>query len=143
MRLPVETRDELQRLFVERFYFGCEGDDPVTGSDSEPPHSWVEANHRFLTAAPDVVRRHVSGEDAEAAARGREQIAAGMPAPPALDGIAAAFGLSDFERDVLLLCAGVELDTAVARACATAQGDPGRPYATFSLAMGTLPMAMG
>ena len=41
-----------------------------------------------------------------------------MPSPPALDGIAEGFGLSDFERDMLLLCAGVELDTAVASACA-------------------------
>jgi predicted TIM-barrel fold metal-dependent hydrolase len=31
-RLPVATADELQRLFVDRFFFGCEGDDPVTAS---------------------------------------------------------------------------------------------------------------
>jgi len=31
-RLPVASKDELQRLFVDRFYFGCEGDDPVTAS---------------------------------------------------------------------------------------------------------------
>ncbi len=31
-RLQVSSRDELQQLFVERFYFGCEGDDPVTAS---------------------------------------------------------------------------------------------------------------
>jgi predicted TIM-barrel fold metal-dependent hydrolase len=31
-RLPVTTTDELQRLFVDRFFFGCEGDDPVTAS---------------------------------------------------------------------------------------------------------------
>jgi hypothetical protein len=31
-RLPVHTAEELQRLFVDRFYFGCEGDDPVTAS---------------------------------------------------------------------------------------------------------------
>jgi hypothetical protein len=30
--LPVASKDELQRLFVDRFYFGCEGDDPVTTS---------------------------------------------------------------------------------------------------------------
>jgi predicted TIM-barrel fold metal-dependent hydrolase len=30
--LDVTTKDELRRLFVERFYFGCEGDDPVTAS---------------------------------------------------------------------------------------------------------------
>jgi hypothetical protein len=64
-----------------------------------------------------------------------------MPAPPALEGIAEAFGLSGFERDVLLLCAGVELDANVSQACATAQGDPGRKYASFSLAMAVLPDA--
>jgi predicted TIM-barrel fold metal-dependent hydrolase len=30
--LPVTTTDELRRLFVDRFYFGCEGDDPVMAS---------------------------------------------------------------------------------------------------------------
>jgi hypothetical protein len=30
--LPVASKDELRRLFAERFYFGCEGDDPVTAS---------------------------------------------------------------------------------------------------------------
>jgi hypothetical protein len=103
--------------------------------------NWVDANHRYLTAALDVVRRQVAGEDTNAAVRLRDELRAGMPAPPAHDGVTAAFGLSGFERDVLLLCAGVELDTAVARACAIAQGDPARQYATFSLAMATLPDA--
>ena len=31
-RLALSTADELRRLFVERFYFGCEGDDPVMPS---------------------------------------------------------------------------------------------------------------
>jgi predicted TIM-barrel fold metal-dependent hydrolase len=30
--LAISSADELQRLFVDRFYFGCEGDDPVTAS---------------------------------------------------------------------------------------------------------------
>ena len=30
--LHVSTADELQQLFVDRFYFGCEGDDPVMPS---------------------------------------------------------------------------------------------------------------
>jgi predicted TIM-barrel fold metal-dependent hydrolase len=37
--LPVTTKDELQRLFVERFYFGCEGDDPVTASAFDSVHN--------------------------------------------------------------------------------------------------------
>ncbi len=55
--------------------------------------------------------------------------------PPALLLLSRQLGLSDFERDILLLCLGVELDTRVAGMCAFAQDDPGRPYPTFALAM--------
>jgi len=58
----------------------------------------------------------------------------GEPAP-ALLLLSRQLGLSDFERDVLLLCVGVELDTRIASLCARAQDDPGRPYPTFALAM--------
>jgi hypothetical protein len=61
--------------------------------------------------------------------------------PPALENLCVAFGLSPFERDVLLLCAGVELDSTVAPLCAAAQGDPSRTYPTFSLALAALPDA--
>src|SRR5579864_4107264 len=37
--LRVSTSDELRRLFVERFYFGCEGDDPVTASAFDARHN--------------------------------------------------------------------------------------------------------
>ena len=57
----------------------------------------------------------------------------------ALDNLCAAFSLSAFERDILLLCAGVELDSAFAAACVEASGDPRRSSPTFSLALATLP----
>jgi predicted TIM-barrel fold metal-dependent hydrolase len=38
-RLPVESARELQQLFVDRFYFGCEGDDPVTASAFDAPRN--------------------------------------------------------------------------------------------------------
>jgi hypothetical protein len=50
-----------------------------------------------------------------------------------------AFRLSPFERDALLLCAGMELDSTFAGLCAAAQGDPARAYPTFSLALAALP----
>ena len=56
----------------------------------------------------------------------------------AIDWLTAAFGLSGFERDLLLLCAGAEMDAELARACALAHGDTGRPWVTFSLALATL-----
>jgi len=61
--------------------------------------------------------------------------------PPALQALQVAFRLSSFERDLLLLCAGIELDSTVAPLCAAAQGDPLRTYPTFSLALAALPDA--
>lgn len=54
---------------------------------------------------------------------------------PALTTLAQRLGLSDFERDVLLLCAAMELDTRTAVLCAQAQHDASKPYPTFALAM--------
>jgi hypothetical protein len=58
-----------------------------------------------------------------------------MVPPPALHVLAQRLGLSAFERDVLLLCVAMELDTSIAGLCAQAQGDPSRPYPTFALAL--------
>lgn len=56
----------------------------------------------------------------------------------ALDRLCALFALSAFERDVLLMCAGMELDAACAAAVERAQNG-GPP--TFSLALASLPEA--
>ena len=102
---------------------------------------WVEANQQFLTAALAVVAGWLMGEDVRDRVQRRDRARTQMASPPALDRIAEGFGLSHFERETLLLCAGVELDTTVASACASAHGDPVRRYATFSLAMAALPDA--
>lgn len=54
---------------------------------------------------------------------------------PALELLAERLGLSAFERDTLLLCAAMELDTRIAGLCARAQQDASRPYPNFALAM--------
>ncbi|HEY9850978.1 MAG TPA: ATP-binding protein [Leptolyngbyaceae cyanobacterium] len=51
------------------------------------------------------------------------------------------FSLSNFERDLLLLCAGMELDANFINLCANAHGDSQMSYPTFSLAMSLLPAA--
>ena len=56
-----------------------------------------------------------------------------MP-PPALIMLSRLFGLNEFEKNVLLLCASTEMDTRIAGLCAQAQDDPARPYPTFALA---------
>jgi len=57
---------------------------------------------------------------------------------PALAMLAERLGLSPFERDLLLLCIGMELDTRFPALCAQAQHDPSRPYPTFALAFAVL-----
>ncbi len=104
------------------------------------PSDWTEANQAFLAAALGRVKALLTR-------RGDAQVAAdaALPAfvgqPPALERIARGFGLSRFERDLLLLCAGVELDAEMAALCAQAAGDPARAHPTFSLALGALPEA--
>jgi hypothetical protein len=101
--------------------------------------TWQSANQAQLVAAlarvKALLRRHAEPGDNGAADAGDDA------RPPALEELCAAFGLSPFERDVLLLCAGAELDAAFGPLCAAAQGDPSRPWPTFSLALAALPEA--
>jgi hypothetical protein len=59
----------------------------------------------------------------------------GFEPPPGALMLSRLLQLSRFERNVLLLCAGMELDTRIAGLCARAQDDPSRPYPTLALAM--------
>lgn len=54
--------------------------------------------------------------------------------PPAAVILARQFGLSRFERDILMLCAALELDGKTAALCAKA-ALAARPYPTFALAL--------
>jgi AAA+ superfamily predicted ATPase len=55
--------------------------------------------------------------------------------PPALLLLARTLGLSSFDQNILLLCAAMEQDSRIAGLCAKAQGNTGRPYPTFALAL--------
>lgn len=61
-----------------------------------------------------------------------------IAAPQALEQLCDTFGLSTFERDLVLLCAGMELDAEFLGLCAEVQGDPQKPHPTFSLALNIL-----
>lgn len=89
------------------------------------------ATHKEQEEWPDF-----SGAENELAA-----LAASMTAPPAIEKLTLVFGLSSFERDILLLCAGMELDPGISDAIASIQGDAGLYQPTFGLALATLPEA--
>jgi hypothetical protein len=73
--------------------------------------------------------------DGVAEARAAMDAAASEALPPALDILKQRFGLTSFEQEILLLCAGMELDPALGEKCSQAQGDSRRPYPTFALAL--------
>jgi len=110
---------------------------------------WHSANQRYLMAALAAVRealerhagqgRPADAEPREAADSSLRAAARGLPAPAALDTLSELFDLSPFERDLLLLCAGVELDAGFAALCAAAQGEADRTHPSFSLALAALP----
>jgi hypothetical protein len=119
--------------------------------------SWHEANQHHLAVAlarlREVLQRHAAREEAPpgqpasapqcgaATSQVTPWEADGVAPRSALEVVCSAFALSPFERDILLLCAGIELDASFALLCAAAQGDPRRPYPTFSLALAALPEA--
>src|SRR6266851_349985 len=98
---------------------------------------WSEANQRFLVAELARLKARLSGEDTTATEERLSEARAALAEPAAIDRLSERFGLSGFERDLLLLCAGVEMDADVAAICAAASGGPNRSYATFGLALAT------
>lgn len=116
--------------------------------------SWHETNQRSLMSEVARVRaalaryaasRSVGGDSpsahVEQEQNSHEGEAGQSIAPAAMDVLCVTFGLSAFERDSLLLVAGMELDAGFAAACAAAQGDPRRAYPTFGLALAALASA--
>ncbi|HEX4004734.1 MAG TPA: ATP-binding protein [Acidobacteriaceae bacterium] len=103
-----------------------------------PALSWSEANQRYLAAEFTRLRDQLSAKAESFADTAVLHARALLPSPPAIDRLCAIFDLSLFERDLLLLCAGVEMDSSLAALCAEATGLGRRPAVTFSLAMATL-----
>lgn len=123
---------------------------------------WNKANQRYLVAALALLKHRLErsrqdasvGEDQQSMLQhALREAEAALPAPASLTTLCETFRLSAFEREVLLLCAGVELDGQLAAVCAAAQGYPGRQSdegsgqpggamcPTFGLALAMLPDA--
>jgi hypothetical protein len=101
--------------------------------------TWVEANQRYLVAEFARIKARLCGEGGqEIRLSAMDDARASLSAPVAIDVLAASFSLSPFERDLLILCAGVEMDAELARLCGEVQGHPQRAYVTFGLALSGL-----
>ncbi|HWF08936.1 MAG TPA: AAA family ATPase [Bryobacteraceae bacterium] len=93
--------------------------------------SWIECNQQLMAGHFARLKRTLSREVADF-----EPIEPLEP-PAAIEMVEKLFGLTPFERDVLLLCAGVEMDSELAALCGEAQGSS-HAGATFGLALGAL-----
>ncbi|MGH2688326.1 MAG: ATP-binding protein, partial [Actinomycetota bacterium] len=94
---------------------------------------WSDANQAFLVGELSRLKALLQDEEPG------EQPAFEGEGAAAIDTLSACFALTSFERDLLLLCAGVEMDSEVAALCAQAGG--GRPQASFGLALAAHPSA--
>lgn len=118
---------------------------------------WYELNQRYLSATLALVRGAIEkyiiklqnksqnqseySEQEYQHQQTLQQASAAMSVPSALERLCKIFDLSEFERDVLLLCACMEFNGDFASLCAAAQSDTQRAFPTFSLALAALPNA--
>ncbi len=129
-----------------------------------PSQIWSENNQKYLIASVDEIRTlleeniaqptittaatttpsHYIAEDIKKKKKKKNNKKVIPPewteeTPPALETICGLFGLSLFERSVLVLCAGIELDAKISQLCAKLQGNSNNTYPTFALALAVLP----
>ncbi|MEG3973024.1 MULTISPECIES: ATP-binding protein [unclassified Microcoleus] len=107
---------------------------------------WYKANYRYLLAQIEQVRQilehHLpAGETPPTPQSPPQQTIPQSPdnTPFRLDELCATFNLGAIERDILLICAGMELMPELRLACATIHGDPQLNYPTFTLAAKVFP----
>ncbi len=97
--------------------------------------AWLRLRLERLAAPIRSAPAKPPADDQVAQAQQARDQAAQIDPPPPLLLLSRLLGLSNFERDILLLCAALELDTRLPALCAQAQAEPQRPYPTFALAL--------
>jgi hypothetical protein len=117
--------------------------------DSTATVSWAEANQACLVMEFAQLRRRMDAISPQgehpfsdpAIDTSQHQHRTSLDPPPAIDQLAAIFSLSTFERQLLLLCAGIEMDSTLAAQCSEALGlarNDRRGAIFFSLALAVL-----
>ncbi|MCB9286249.1 MAG: ATP-binding protein [Lewinellaceae bacterium] len=115
---------------------------------------WTSLNQQYLLAAFELIRLEMASyqlrkegkEEEKRLAQQKKtvqdkmsQLEEGMAVEPAILTVARIFKLSHFEKQFLLLCAGMELDTELGRLAHELQGGAAPPAITFGLALSALP----
>ncbi len=106
--------------------------------------TWSEQNQTYLIQSIGQVRaalQYYAREIGDGETEDDEIFMPSLPKPctppSALEMLCQRFNLNPFDRDILVLCAGIELDSGLLQLCT--EVTPQSPYATFSLALAALP----
>lgn len=91
--------------------------------------SWSEANQAYLVAEFTRLKQLLTTSNGDAGAAATAPAADLVP-PSAIEALVKLFGLTPFERDVVLLAAGTEMDSELAELC---------PRLTLGAALAVLP----
>ncbi|MFZ4442578.1 MAG: ATP-binding protein [Planktothrix agardhii] len=100
--------------------------------------NWQKANQESLMVALAQVRQVLEWKASQDGKTPKPTATSELSEDSSLQQVCRIFGLSTFERDLLMICAGMELDASFASLCALAQGDSQKLYPTFSLALSSL-----
>lgn len=117
--------------------------------------AWSEANQRYLSGSVNLLCRQLmynaarlkndnpadEQQELTEAATQLMALGASMSEPPAIEQLALVLGLSSFEKNILLLCAAPELDTAMSEQLSVITGDASLSAPSFGLLLGLLPDA--
>ena len=111
--------------------------------NSSEQQSWAEQNQCYLLDAIRVVNRKIENHLESTAnmpldsqeSQPENQASQTISPAPALQTLCQIFSLSSFERSILLLCAGVELDTHCRELISTATTGLNHNLPTFNLAL--------
>ena len=100
--------------------------------------SWEYENQNYLIKSIGKIKRALEkkiNKSAPSTEVIEEELSIDSDILPSIEQICLTFSLSTFERDILLFCAGMELDPCFPSLCALAHADEQRNYPTFSLAL--------
>lgn len=100
--------------------------------------NWMADNQQALGAELDWLQAVIENAANENTS---EDVDGPLETSRTLDFLVARFGLSRFERCIILLCAGMELNAGFARLCGQLAQNAGRDYPTFGFALALLPEA--
>jgi ATPase family associated with various cellular activities (AAA) len=111
---------------------------PTAGRKPRKPRQvdWPQANQAFLAAEFARLKVLLEGKEPPRFSKPETE---NLSPPAAIDQLSEIFGLTAFERDIVLLCAGVEMDSTLAARCAEVQVSSPRSAPAFGLALATLP----